>query len=135
VGGIRSSILTPMVKGKINVITGSTDYPYADPTNVKTLLGGAEILRELHQKMGAKIIEEDKPKSFRGGHPTGTCRAGSDPKESVVNPHFESHDVENLLICDGSVIPRACLAHKCIPVCTTAAFAARRIIADHYTRG
>lgn len=134
VGGIRGSILTPMVKGKINVITGSTDYPYADPTNVKTLLWSQEIIRDIHHKMGAKSIEQDNPKSFRGGHPTGTCRAGSDPKESVVNPHFESHDVENLLICDGSVIPRACLAHKCIPVCTTAAFAARRIIADHYTR-
>ncbi|MCH6583049.1 MAG: hypothetical protein IH808_08525, partial [Proteobacteria bacterium] len=110
-------------------------YPYADPRNVKRLHWAAEIMREIHRKMGARTIEQQNPPSFGGGHPTGTCRAGSDPKESVVNPHFESHDVENLLICDGSVIPRACLGHKCIPVCTTAAFAARRLIADHYTRG
>ena len=135
VGGIRSSILTPLVKGSINVITGTTHYPYSDPRNVERLNWSAEIMMEIHRKMGAKKIEVGgNAASFLGGHPTGTCRAGSDPKESVVNPHFESHDVENLLICDGSVIPRACLAHKCIPVCSIAAFAARRIIADHYTR-
>jgi len=116
------------------VITGATTYPYSDPGNVKKLHWAAEIMREIHRKMGAKKIEQSDPPAFTGGSPTGTCRAGSDPKESVVNPHFESHDVENLLICDGSVIPRVCLGHKCIPVCTTAAFAARRIIADHYTR-
>ncbi|MCZ6484679.1 MAG: GMC family oxidoreductase [Acidobacteria bacterium] len=134
VAGITASILTPLVKGRINVVTGATDYPYSDPRNVKTLHWAAEVIREMHQKMGAKKIEQFDPPSFRGGHPTGTCRAGSDPKESVVNAHFESHDVENLLICDGSVIPRACLSHKCIPVCTIAAFAARRILSDHYTR-
>jgi choline dehydrogenase len=134
VGGIRSSILTPLVKGSINVVTGSTQYPYSDPRNVKRLHWAAEIMREIHRKMGAKSIEEDLPNSFNGGHPTGTCRAGSDPKESVVNPHFESHDVENLFICDGSVIPRACLVHKAIPVSQLAAFAARRLIADHFKR-
>jgi choline dehydrogenase-like flavoprotein len=135
VGGIRSSIMTPLVKGSVDVITGATNYPYSDPKNVERLNWSAEIMREIHRKMGANKIEEvGNSASFLGGHPTGTCRAGSDPKESVVNPHFESHDVENLLICDGSVIPNACLAHKCIPVCTIAAFAARRIIADHYTR-
>jgi len=135
VAGIRSSILTPLVKGNINVITGATSYPYTDPRNVKRLHWSAEIMREIHRKMGAKNIEQHDPPSFGGGHPTGTCRAGSDPKESVVNAHFESHDVENLLICDGSVVPRACLAHKCVPVSTIAAFAGRRILADHYTRG
>ena len=135
VGGVRSSILTPLVKGSINVITGDTTYPYSDPRNVKRLHWAAEIMREIHKKMGAKKIEEQLPTSFRGGHPTGTCRAGADPKTSVVDPHFRSHDVENLLICDGSVIPRSCLGHKHIPVSVTAAFAARRIVADYFKRG
>ena len=133
-GTIRASILTPLVKGSINVISGENIYPYSDPGNVKRLHWAAEIMRELHKKMGAKKIEDQVPNSFGGMHPTGTCRAGSDPKESVVDAHFRSHDVENLLICDGSVIPRAALGMKCIPVCSIAAFAARRIIADHFKR-
>ncbi len=38
-------------------------------------------------------------------HPLGTCRMGDDPAWSVVKPTCESWDVENLYICDGSVLP------------------------------
>jgi choline dehydrogenase-like flavoprotein len=38
-------------------------------------------------------------------HPLGTCRMGSNPRRSVVNPDLESHDVKNLFIIDGSVFP------------------------------
>ncbi len=38
-------------------------------------------------------------------HIFGTCRMGGNPATSVVNSHGECHDVENLWICDGSVLP------------------------------
>ncbi len=38
-------------------------------------------------------------------HPLGTCRMGEDPRASVVNSRCETHDVKNLYIVDGSVIP------------------------------
>lgn len=38
-------------------------------------------------------------------HPLGTCRMGDDPEWSVVRPTGESWDVENLYVCDGSVLP------------------------------
>ncbi len=38
-------------------------------------------------------------------HAFATCRMGSDPRRSVVNPHGESWDMENLFIADGSVVP------------------------------
>jgi choline dehydrogenase-like flavoprotein len=38
-------------------------------------------------------------------HSQGTCRMGEDTSKTVVNSEFESHDVKNLFICDGSVIP------------------------------
>ncbi len=37
-----------------------------------------------------------------GAHLLGTCRMGSDPGASVVDPYHRSHDVPNLFICDGS---------------------------------
>lgn len=84
--------------------------------------------------MGARRIQERNPRNFRARSSAGVCRAGVGPKESVVNPHFESHDVENLFVCDGSVLPRVCLGTKFVPVCCVAAFAARRLIANHFTR-
>jgi choline dehydrogenase-like flavoprotein len=44
---------------------------------------------------------------FNDGHHhlLGTCRMGTDPSTSVVDPDCRSHDVDNLWICDGSVFP------------------------------
>jgi choline dehydrogenase-like flavoprotein len=36
-------------------------------------------------------------------HETGTCRMGSDPKQSVTNSFGQTHDVPNLHVCDASV--------------------------------
>jgi choline dehydrogenase-like flavoprotein len=38
-----------------------------------------------------------------GQHQAGTCRMGSDPKTSVVDPHCRVHDFDNLYVVDGSV--------------------------------
>jgi choline dehydrogenase-like flavoprotein len=37
-----------------------------------------------------------------GFHLLGTCRMGTDPKNSVINPDHRTHDVANLFLCDGS---------------------------------
>lgn len=36
-------------------------------------------------------------------HVLGTCRMGSDPAASVVDPFCRAHDIPNLFVCDGSV--------------------------------
>jgi choline dehydrogenase-like flavoprotein len=38
-------------------------------------------------------------------HPLGTCRMGSDPQQSVVKHTGESWDLDNLFVCDGSIVP------------------------------
>jgi choline dehydrogenase-like flavoprotein len=38
-------------------------------------------------------------------HPLGTCRMGGGPESSVVRHTGETWEVENLFICDGSVVP------------------------------
>jgi choline dehydrogenase-like flavoprotein len=35
-------------------------------------------------------------------HMGGTCRMGTDPKRSVLNPYCQSHDVKNLFVIDSS---------------------------------
>jgi len=38
-------------------------------------------------------------------HPQGTCRAGASRTNSVVDTNCMSHDIDNLMCCDASVIP------------------------------
>jgi len=36
-------------------------------------------------------------------HETGTCRMGNDPKQFVTNRFGQTHDVDNLYVCDASI--------------------------------
>ena len=38
-------------------------------------------------------------------HVLGTCRMGDDPATSVVDADCRTHDIDNLWVCDGSVLP------------------------------
>jgi choline dehydrogenase-like flavoprotein len=48
-----------------------------------------------------------RPSSLPSGgqHQAGTCRMGNDPRSSVVDRFCRIHDVDNVFIADGSVLP------------------------------
>jgi len=56
-----------------------------------------------------KVIDglknERKRYRYVSFHPQGSCRMGTDPKNSVTNAHGETHDVKNLYIADASLMP------------------------------
>jgi len=99
---------------------------------------GTEKAEEILDRMGARRITSPPALKMtpqtRGEHRVGSCRAGLDPETSVVNAYFELHDVENLLICDGSVIPRVPSGPSGTPQASITVFAADRIIERHFTR-
>jgi len=99
---------------------------------------GLAIAHEVLTEMGAsKVTSMDVPvvmgPSSLGAHLVGSCRAGIDPKTSVVDPYFESHDVDHLFVCDGSVIPRVTTGNSGTPQASVSVFAAQRIIERHFS--
>jgi choline dehydrogenase-like flavoprotein len=66
----------------------------------------------------------------RSAHTIGTCRMGTDPATSVVDPFGRSHDIPNLHLCDNSVFPSALAAN---PALTIMALAHRT--AEHFISG
>jgi choline dehydrogenase-like flavoprotein len=38
-------------------------------------------------------------------HQAGTCRFGSDPRSSVLNPDCRAHELDNLYVVDTSFFP------------------------------
>ena len=100
---------------------------------------GMAISRSILEKMGARRITSTQipvelTPQTSGSHRVGSCRAGADPRESVVNAHFESHDVDNLLLCDASVIPRVTTGNSGTPQASVTVFAAGRMIERHFKR-
>jgi len=137
-GTIAVSVNRPPthIKGKVNLQTGSHTYP-GDPYIDKRMQEGREIAYELARKMGGNRISERFPATFRGrggGHSSGTCRAGSDRRRSVINSHFESHEVEGLFVVDASSLPRACV-YSGFYAAFMGAYGARRIVDSHFSRG
>jgi GMC oxidoreductase len=50
---------------------------------------------------GAKQVVQES----RFAHLVGAARMGSDPSTSVVDKFGRTHDIPNLFICDGSILP------------------------------
>lgn len=67
---------------------------------------------------GAKEVVQEA----RYAHLVGAARMGSDPQTSVVDKFGRTHDIANLFVCDGSIMPTQGSAN---PGLTIQALAAR----------
>ena len=63
-------------------------------------------------------------------HVLGTCRMGTDPSTSVVDADCRAHDVPNLWICDGSVLPTIGAVNPSLTIQAIATRTARKVIAQ-----
>jgi choline dehydrogenase-like flavoprotein len=73
------------------------------PDDLATLRFLQARSRELLEAAGARRIwEYPVTESAIAAHLLGTCRMGTDPATSVVDPFHRTHEVSNLFICDGS---------------------------------
>lgn len=60
--------------------------------------------KEVVEAAGAEEIvrEQSSYDLSYSSHISGTCRMGTDPDSSVLNPYCQSHDVKNLFVIDSS---------------------------------
>jgi choline dehydrogenase-like flavoprotein len=72
-------------------------------------VAGQKVIAEVFKALGATETQFPKdPKAYSSAnHIMGTCRMGTDPKQSVVTPECQSHDHRNLFIIGSSVFPTA----------------------------
>jgi len=84
----------------------------------KLIAYGKNKVMEVMWAAGAKEVVQEP----RYAHLVGAARMGSDPSSSVVDKFGRTHDVSNLFICDGSILPTQGSAN---PGLTIQALAAR----------
>ena len=151
-GNLRIEMSKTRVRGEISpqglaIFGGTTEEPRGggvtkeyltknSPETLEYLAAGQEIARKILKEMGPnKVIGGDKlPERFPTNHSHGSCRAGATRENSVVNSDFESHDVDNLFLCDASVIPFQCSANPSMPTAAICNYAWRRMVANHFSR-
>ncbi len=84
----------------------------------RVIEAGKNKTMEVMQAAGATTVVQEA----RYAHLVGASRMGSDPRSSVVDKFGRSHDIANLFVCDGSIMPTQGSAN---PGLTVQALAAR----------
>jgi choline dehydrogenase-like flavoprotein len=95
--------LDPEVKDKWGVPALRFHIKFGD-NEKKMAADMADSAKEMFETAGIQVLNTSREILTEGYsiHELGTSRMGSDPKKSVVNQFQQSHDVQNLLVVDGS---------------------------------
>jgi len=86
-------------------------------------------LHEILEAAGARSITVNRCVAGASSHYLGTCRMGTDPGTSVVDPWGRTHDVPNLFVGDGSVFVTGGAANPALTISALATRTADGIIA------
>jgi choline dehydrogenase-like flavoprotein len=87
---------------------------------------GKNKVMEIVAAAGAEEVVQE----HRYAHLVGAARMGHDPASSVVDAYCRSHDIPNLFVCDGSVMPTQGSANPGLTVQAIAARTADYLIAQ-----
>jgi len=92
----------------------------------KVAAAGVKKTTEIMQAAGAQEVVQEA----RYAHLVGGARMGGDPRTSVANSFGQTHDIANLFVCDGSLLPTQGSANPGLTIQALAARTADFIIAN-----
>ncbi|MDQ6661810.1 MAG: GMC family oxidoreductase, partial [Chloroflexota bacterium] len=92
----------------------------------KLIKFGVNKTKEVMYAAGAEEVVEEP----RYAHLVGGARMGNDPRTSVVNSFGRTHDIPNLFICDGSILPTQGSANPGLTIQSLAARTADYLISE-----
>jgi choline dehydrogenase-like flavoprotein len=84
-----------------------------------------KTMEVMHAAGATEVVQE-----ARYAHLVGAARMGSDPQASVVDKFGRTHDVANLFVCDGSILPTQGSANPGLTIQALAARTADYLIAQ-----
>jgi choline dehydrogenase-like flavoprotein len=90
---------------------------------------GKNKVMEVMKAAGAREVVQEA----RYAHLVGAARMGNDPTTSVVDKYGRSHDISNLFICDGSIMPTQGSANPGLTIQALAARTADYLISQEAT--
>jgi len=86
-----------------------------------------EVLKPLR-----KITLRSAESNYAVAHVCGTCRFGTDPKSSVLDPQNRAHEVDNLYVVDGSFFPSSAGLNPSLTIAANALRVAAHVNQVHF---
>lgn len=96
--------LDPEVLDRFGLPAARVTFEHHDDDLRRSVALGARA-RELLQAMRPDRLEEPQAGGTFDVLQAGSCRFGGDPEHSVLDRDCRAHDVDNLYVVDGSVLP------------------------------
>jgi choline dehydrogenase-like flavoprotein len=104
-------------KDRFGIPVAKVSFNLHDNDKRMTEFGKNKVMEVMWAAGAQEVVQE-----ARYAHLVGAARMGEDPRSSVVDKYGRTHDISNLFICDGSVMPTQGSAN---PGLTIQALAAR----------
>jgi choline dehydrogenase-like flavoprotein len=104
-------------KDRFGIPVAKVSFNLHDNDKKMTEFGKNKVMEVMWAAGAQEVVQE-----ARYAHLVGAARMGDDPRASVVDKYGRTHDISNLFICDGSVMPTQGSAN---PGLTIQALAAR----------
>jgi choline dehydrogenase-like flavoprotein len=104
-------------KDRFGLPVAKVSFNLHDNDKKMTEFGKNKVMEVMWAAGAREVVQE-----ARYAHLVGAARMGEDPRSSVVDKYGRTHDIGNLFICDGSVMPTQGSAN---PGLTIQALAAR----------
>ena len=143
--GLPLWLATWLADHSVHLMTMSEDLPSPDSrvtlkdgqimlkwqrTNWDAHLALNAKLTKLLRKMGWPIVMTKTFEKRTPSHQCGTARMGHDPQSSVVDVFCRAHDLDNLIVCDASVLPTSGAANPSLTIAALAIRTARGILSQ-----
>jgi choline dehydrogenase-like flavoprotein len=87
-----------------------------------------KTMEVMHAAGATEVVQE-----ARYAHLVGAARMGNDPRTSVVDKFGRTHDIANLFVCDGSILPTQGSANPGLTIQALAARTANYLISQGET--
>jgi choline dehydrogenase-like flavoprotein len=139
--GVPRPVLKYMTDHSVDLWAQTEDLP--DPENRITLRGGRIVhryrknnvaaheallgeVRRMLRRAGFPLVFVQRMGIATNSHQCGTCRAGHDPANSVLDADCRAHDVENLHVVDASFFPSSAALNPGLTIAANALRVAER---------
>jgi len=87
-------------KDRLGIPVAKVTFNLCDNDQKMIEFGKNKVMEVMRAAGATEVVQE-----ARYAHLVGAARMGNDPATSVVDRYGRSHDIANLFICDGSVMP------------------------------
>ncbi|MFI6173766.1 GMC oxidoreductase [Nocardia sp. NPDC051052] len=127
----------PMERNRVRLVRARDEFGMprvmmdyrTHPRDAERLRFLAERAADILRTAGVHRIRFEPTEFHRGSrHLHGTCRAGDDPHDSVTDRNGRLHDIDNVHVVDGSVLPFAGGVNPVLTIQANALRIARELI-------